>query len=152
MLVKDLMAQQVATVGPEEPVSVAARALSRNNVGCLPVCTADGRLRGVVTDRDIVLRSVAADEDAGQQLVREIMSRRLVTAAPEDPVALAVHGGGPGAPPARHEPGPLSGDAVPRRCASRAGHDAGGGQGSGGHFPQCPPRLSGRSAPYLTKA
>ena len=45
MLVKDLMAQQVATVGPEEPVSVAARALSRNNVGCLPVCTADGRLR-----------------------------------------------------------------------------------------------------------
>ena len=90
MLVKDLMAQQVATVGPEEPVSVAARALSRNNVGCLPVCTADGRLRGVVTDRDIVLRSVAADEDAGQQLVREIMSRRLVTAAPEDPVALAV--------------------------------------------------------------
>ena len=33
---------------------------------------------------------MAADEDAGQQLVREIMSRRLVTAAPEDPVALAV--------------------------------------------------------------
>ena len=62
MLVKDLMAQQVATVGPEEPVSVAARALSRNNVGCLPVCTADGRLRGVVTHRDLSLIHIGPEE------------------------------------------------------------------------------------------
>jgi len=90
MQVKDVMTSRVVTIGPEETVSVAARTLSRNNVGSLPVCTADGRLRGVVTDRDIVLRSVAADEDAGQQLVREIMTRRLVTIAPEDPLNLAA--------------------------------------------------------------
>lgn len=64
MQVKDAMTSQVVSIGPEETVSVAARALSRNNIGSLPVCTADGRLRGVVTDRDIVLRSVASNEDA----------------------------------------------------------------------------------------
>ena len=90
MLVNEIMTEQVVTVAPEETVAVAARMLSRGNVGALPVCTADGRLRGMLTDRDIVLRSVASNEDAGQQLVREIMSRRLVTAAPEDPVGLAA--------------------------------------------------------------
>ena len=90
MLVKDLMAQQVATVGPEEPVSVAARALSRNNVGCLPVCTADGRLRGVVTDRDIVLRCVAPEADPKSVPVKEIMSRRLAAVEPGDDVRQAA--------------------------------------------------------------
>ena len=90
MQVKDAMISQVVSIGPEETVSVAARALSRNNIGSLPVCTADGRLRGVVTDRDIVLRSVASNEDAGQQLVREIMTRRLVTISPEDPLNMAA--------------------------------------------------------------
>ena len=90
MQVSDVMTKNVVTVGPEEPVAVAARTLSRSNVGSLPVCTADGRLRGMLTDRDIVLRSVASNEDAGQQTVREIMSRHLVTAAPEDPVGLAA--------------------------------------------------------------
>ena len=90
MQVKDVMTTKVVSIGPEEPVAVAARTLSRSNVGSLPVCTADGKLRGMVTDRDIVLRSVAANEDAGQQTVREIMTRRLVTVAPEDPLNLAA--------------------------------------------------------------
>ena len=90
MQVSDVMTKNVVTIGPEEPVAVAARTLSRGNVGSLPVCAADGRLRGMVTDRDIVLRSVAANEDAGQQTVREIMTRRLVTVSPEDPLNLAA--------------------------------------------------------------
>ena len=90
MQVSDVMTKNVVTVGPEEPVAVAARTLSRSTVGSLPVCAADGRLRGMVTDRDIVLRSVAANEDAGQQTVREIMTRRLVTVSPEDPLNLAA--------------------------------------------------------------
>ena len=90
MQVSDVMTKNVVTIGPEEPVAVAARTLSRSNVGSLPVCAADGKLRGVVTDRDIVLRSVASNEDAGQQTVREIMTRRLVTVSPEDPLNLAA--------------------------------------------------------------
>ena len=64
--------------------------LGRGNIGALPVCTADGRLRGILTDRDIVLRSVAANEDAGQQSVRDIMSRRLVTVSGETAVGAAA--------------------------------------------------------------
>ena len=56
MLVKDLMSNYVVTISPDENTSVAARMLSRHNVGILPVCTGDGKLQGVVTDRDIVLR------------------------------------------------------------------------------------------------
>ncbi|MEA4965780.1 MAG: CBS domain-containing protein [Oscillospiraceae bacterium] len=90
MQVKEVMSGRPVTVSPEETVSVAARTLSRTNVGCLPVCTPDGKLRGMLTDRDIVLRSVASDEDAGQQLVREIMTRRLVTVSPEEPLSVAA--------------------------------------------------------------
>ena len=47
MQVKDVMSRQVISVSPEEPVAVAARLLSRYNVGALPVCGADKKLRGV---------------------------------------------------------------------------------------------------------
>ena len=90
MKIRDVMSGQIIAIGPEETVSVAARSLSRNNIGSLPVCTADGKLRGMVTDRDIVLRSVAVNEDAGQQTVREIMTRRLITVGPEDGAELAA--------------------------------------------------------------
>lgn len=90
MQIKEVMTSQVISIGPEETVSVAARSLSRNNVGSLPVCSSDGRLRGMLTDRDIVLRSVAANEDAGQQAVRDIMTRRVVTVHPEDSVEQAA--------------------------------------------------------------
>ena len=90
MRIRDVMSGKVIAIGPEETVSVAARSLSRHNIGSLPVCTADGKLRGMLTDRDIVLRSVASNEDAGQQTVREIMTRRLVTVSPEDGLAQAA--------------------------------------------------------------
>ena len=90
MRIRDVIPGNVIAIGPEETVSVAARSLSRHNIGSLPVCTADGKLRGMLTDRDIVLRSVASNEDAGQQTVREIMTRRLVTISPEDGLAQAA--------------------------------------------------------------
>lgn len=90
MLIQEVMAAEPVTVSPQETVAVAARVLARSNVGCLPVCTGDRQLRGVLTDRDIVLRSVASNEDAGQQQVREIMTRRLVTVGPEEPLSAAA--------------------------------------------------------------
>ena len=64
MKVKDCMTKHVISVGTQEPVSVAARLMSRYNLGILPVQTPDGRLCGMVTDRDVVLRCVAAGKDA----------------------------------------------------------------------------------------
>ena len=90
MKVQELMSEKVISVSPEEPVSAAARLLSRYNIGALPVCGRDGRLRGLVTDRDIVLRCVAAEEDAAEVKVSEVMTRRLVSVGAEDSVKSAA--------------------------------------------------------------
>ena len=84
MQIKDLMNPSVVTIEPTSSASLAARLISRHNVGGLPVCGADGRLRGVVTDRDIVLRCIAAEEDPAQTMVRDIMTRSCATVSPGD--------------------------------------------------------------------
>ncbi len=84
MQVKDLMNPSVITIEPGSSAALAARLISRHNVGALPVCGEDRRLRGVVTDRDIVLRCVAAEEDPAQTPVRDIMTRGCATVSPGD--------------------------------------------------------------------
>lgn len=84
MQVKDLMNPSVVTIEPTSSASLAARLISRHNVGALPVCGGDRRLRGMVTDRDIVLRCIAAEEDPAQTMVRDIMTRNCATVAPGD--------------------------------------------------------------------
>ena len=74
MRVRDLMSKSVVTIAPEESAALAARLLSRHELGALPVCAADGTLVGIVTDRDIVTRCVAAGEEPGRVPVRDIMS------------------------------------------------------------------------------
>ena len=83
MQVKELMTPGVVCVSPEEPAAVAARLLARHNVGCLPVCGEHGMLRGMVTDRDIVLRCVAAEADPAKTTVGAIMTSRVLAVAPE---------------------------------------------------------------------
>ena len=75
MQVRDLMNQSVVSITPAESASLAARLLSRHNLGSLPVCGEDGGLRGIVTDRDIVTRCVAAEEDPHKVQIKDIMSR-----------------------------------------------------------------------------
>lgn len=90
MQVGDLMNSNVISVAPEESVAFASRLLSRHNIGALPVCTADGKLRGIVTDRDIVLRCVAAENDPEQTPVRDIMSRTIFSVEAGDDVRAAT--------------------------------------------------------------
>lgn len=89
MKVKEVMTTNVVCIEPNESAAVAARLLSRFNIGALPVCTKDGRLRGMVTDRDIVLRCVAADDDARTVKVSEIMTRRIYSVDAQDSVQNA---------------------------------------------------------------
>ena len=84
MQIKDLMNPSVVTIEPTSSAALAARLISRHNDGVLPVCGADRRLRGVVTDRDIVLRCIAAEEDPAQTMVRDIMTRSCATVSPGD--------------------------------------------------------------------
>ena len=79
MKIKDCMSRNVVSVGAQEPVSVAARLMSRYNLGFLPVQGENGRLCGVLTDRDVVLRCVAAGKPAEQMRVSEVMSAGVLS-------------------------------------------------------------------------
>ena len=90
MEVRDIMTSQVITVGQDEPVTAAVRLLRRYNLGALPVCDSRGKLRGMVTDRDILLRCVAGENDVASTRISEIMSRGIVTGSPTDSVGRAA--------------------------------------------------------------
>ena len=90
MRVKDCMSRNVVSVGAQEPVSVAARLMSRYNLGFLPVQGENGRLCGVLTDRDVVLRCVAAGKPAEQMRVSEVMSAGVLSVEAGEDAAKAA--------------------------------------------------------------
>ena len=90
MKVRDLMSRQVVRINGLEPVEAAARMLTHYNIGMLPVCGGDGRLCGVVTDRDLVTRCIAAGKEPTRTTVREVMTSNVVSARQDmDTVAAA---------------------------------------------------------------
>ena len=90
MKLRDVMTNPVVRIHPEESVSVAARTLSRYNIGALPVCGSDGRLCGMVTDRDIVTRCLASGRAPGSTAVRDVMTSQVISARPDMEVSLAA--------------------------------------------------------------
>lgn len=91
MKVRDIMTNQVISVAPGESVDVAARTLTHYNIGALPVCGTDGKLCGLVTDRDLVTRCLASGRTPAQTTVREVMSREVRVAQPDMDAAVAAH-------------------------------------------------------------
>jgi len=83
MKVREMMSVPVVRIHPEESVAVAARTLARYNIGILPVCGNDGRLCGVVTDRDLVTRCIASGRSPAVTPVREIMTTQILSARPD---------------------------------------------------------------------
>jgi len=84
--VSDIMSDKVVTVNQDEPVITAARLFKRYNLGALPVCDDAGRLRGMLTDRDVVLRCTASGLDPKNVVIRDVMTRGVVTTAPDSDV------------------------------------------------------------------
>ena len=91
MKVKEIMTRSVIGIGPEESVEVAARTLSRYNIGVLPVCRADGKLCGVVTDRDLVIRCLAAGMEPAKTRVRQVMTGQVASVEGDTDVSVAAH-------------------------------------------------------------
>ena len=102
MKLRDVMTNPVIRINPEESVAVAARTLDRYNIGALPVCGSDGRLCGLITDRDIVTRCLAAGRSASSTPVRDVMTAKVITARPDMEVALGTDGQGTDQKAARH--------------------------------------------------
>jgi len=75
MLVKEAMSRDVKTVNPDQPIQEAARIMLDIDAGALPVGEND-RLVGMITDRDIAVRGVAAGKPP-TAAVREVMTREV---------------------------------------------------------------------------
>ena len=90
MKLRPLMTNPVIRIHPEESVSVAARTLTRYNIGAMPVCGNDGRVCGLITARDIVTRCLAAGRSPGTTTVREVMTSHVVAVSPDMDTALAA--------------------------------------------------------------
>jgi CBS domain-containing protein len=82
----------VATATPEESVRVAARRMVRNDVGTLVVVEGGGVNRpiGVVTDRDITIRCVAAELDPDHTPISSVMSAPVHAVEEHTPIEQAV--------------------------------------------------------------
>ncbi len=89
MLVKEIMTHRMESILPTATVREAARKMRDLNIGSLPV-TENGKLIGMVTDRDICCRGVADDFDPIRTEVREIMSRDIAFCFSYDTVNDAV--------------------------------------------------------------
>ncbi len=90
MKLRDVMTNPVIRIHPDESVAVAARTLTRYNIGALPVCGGDGRLCGLITDRDIVTRCLASGRSPATTPIREIMSQNIISARPDMDTAMAA--------------------------------------------------------------
>lgn len=91
MKIRDVMTNPVIRIDPEESVAVAARTLAHYNIGVLPVCGGDGRVCGLVTDRDLVTRCLAAGRSPAATPVRDVMTGSVVTAQPDMDTGTAAH-------------------------------------------------------------
>ena len=78
MKVSEVMSSSVTSVNPGDTVQTAAQRMKHGDVGCLPVLERD-KLQGVITDRDIVLCSVAAGQDPAETKVADCESRLVYT-------------------------------------------------------------------------
>ena len=88
MKVRELMTKQPTTVGPDATLGEIATLMKQDDCGSIPVVEG-GRLVGIVTDRDIVVRGIAAGVDPKTQRVSRVMSSDPVTVGPDDDVTDA---------------------------------------------------------------
>lgn len=90
MKLRDVMTNPVIRIHPEESVAVAARTLTHYNIGALPVCGNDGRVCGLVTDRDIVTRCLASGRSPASTAVRDVMTTNIISARPDMDTSAAA--------------------------------------------------------------
>jgi CBS domain-containing protein len=87
--VREAMTPGVRTVSPAQSLTDAAEVMKEEDVGSVPVVE-EGRLAGILTDRDIVTRAVAERRDPQTVKVDEVASQELVTVEPEQDLDEAL--------------------------------------------------------------
>lgn len=83
---RDIMTPSPECIGEHDTLLQAARKMRDLDVGALPICGEDDRLKGMVTDRDIVIRCLAEDRDPGSVTAGSLAEGKPVTVGADDPL------------------------------------------------------------------
>jgi CBS domain-containing protein len=82
MEVKDCMSKNVCYCKPEDKVYEVAKLMCDKHIGCVPVCNEKNQMVGLITDRDIILRTVSCGKDAKATPVSDIMTCNVCSCEP----------------------------------------------------------------------
>ena len=87
---REVMTGDAECIGENESVAEAARKMKQLDVGSLPICGEDDRLKGMLTDRDIVVKVLAEGRDPDSTKAGELGEGKPVTIGADDSVAEAI--------------------------------------------------------------
>jgi CBS domain-containing protein len=87
---RDVMTGGAECVAEDESILDAAKRLAELNVGAMPICGQDDRLKGMLTDRDIVVKVLAEGKDPAQTKAGELGEGKPVTIGADDSVTEAL--------------------------------------------------------------
>jgi CBS domain-containing protein len=89
MQVHEVMTRGAACIRPDDSIAAAAQRMKDLDVGALPICGDDDRLKGMITDRDITVRATASCCEPGGTRVREVMTPNLIYVFEDQDIAEA---------------------------------------------------------------
>ena len=87
---RDVMTADATCVQETDTIREAAGRLAELNVGAMPICGEDNRLKGMLTDRDIAIEVVAQGKDPSEVKAGELGDGKPVTIGADDPVEEAL--------------------------------------------------------------
>lgn len=90
-LTRDIMTVDARCIGENDALTIAAEMMQELDVGALPICGEDGRLKGMLTDRDIVVKAVAAGMDPETTNAGRLAAGSLVTVEADDDISVALN-------------------------------------------------------------
>ena len=89
MLVKEVMTKKVVTIDANKTILDASNIYRDLKIGCL-IVTENGKIAGIVTERDIIERTICAKNDPSSTFISEIMSKDMKTIHPLETIDKAI--------------------------------------------------------------
>jgi len=90
ILVKDVMSSPVTTIDEDETAAKAAQLMDKQNVGCIVVTSKQGKPLGIITERDLVVRVLARNNQPSKLVAKEVMTSPLITVDPDETLSEAA--------------------------------------------------------------
>ena len=89
MKVKDCMCENVVFVKPDCDTEECVKLMRQNHIGCIPVCDDSKKVVGLITDRDILLRTIGCGKEIKNIPISEIMTCNINCCTPETDICDA---------------------------------------------------------------